>query len=291
MGRVGRRWAQRQLRPVARDGRSLRHVVAAARSRAERPGRAAGQQFDRAIALLFRRHGQRRDALHHPRRDESQPARQYFRAAQAEAHSVSGRPAARRSVGGNVRAAVADRAVGQSRDGNAVRRTCALRAGRSGASGAARRRRHHPVHLGHQRAAQGRGAEFPRISAQHRSARRRLGYYGGRPALRFSPVLVELGADLGRADHRQPRRHAGSGRKILGQPFFPASARSWRDHRRRQSDDDQYSAQQRTKRAPRQPCQNCALSPRARRRSWSKSGNGSSRNSELPWRKAAAPAR
>ena len=117
---------------------------------------------------------------------------------------------------------------------------------------AARRRRRYPVHLGHQRAAQGRGAEFPRISPQYRSARRRLGHHGGRPALRFSPVQLELGADFGRADHRQPRRDPGSGRKILGQPFFPASARSRRDHRRRQSDDDQYPAQQRTARASRQ---------------------------------------
>ena len=70
----------------------------AARPRPQRSRRAARQQLDRAIALLFRRHGQRRDALHHPRRDEPQPARQYFRAAKAEAHSVSGRLAARRSV-------------------------------------------------------------------------------------------------------------------------------------------------------------------------------------------------
>ena len=68
----------------------------------------------------------------------------------------------------------------------------------------------------------------------------------------FRPFSLELGADFRRADHRQPRRDPGSRRKILGQPFFPASARSRRDHRRRQSDDDQYSAQQRTERESRQ---------------------------------------
>ena len=69
----------------------------------------------------------------------------------------------------------------------------------------------------------------------------------------FRPFSWNSAQTLGALTHRQPRRHAGSGRKILGQPFFPASARPRRDHRRRQSDDDQYSAQQRTERASRHP--------------------------------------
>ncbi len=54
--------------------------------------------------------------------------------------------------------------LGCARAGNVVRRALALRPERAAASGARRRRRGDPVHLGHQRQAQGRHFEFSRIS-------------------------------------------------------------------------------------------------------------------------------
>ncbi len=117
--RIRGRWADHQLRPVARDHRPLRHASARARARPERPRRAAVEQFHRASALLFRRDGRRRDHLHHPCRDEPQPARQYFCAAQAEARSVSGRIATRRSAGRHRGAAPAARTLGQAGTGDA----------------------------------------------------------------------------------------------------------------------------------------------------------------------------
>ena len=77
--------------------------------------------------------------------------------------------------------------------------------------GGRRRRRGDPVHLGHQRAAQGRGAELSRAPREHRSHRRRLRHHGGRPGLRFPLVQLGLGAAPRRAGAGQPRRHSGHG--------------------------------------------------------------------------------
>ena len=69
---------------IARDHRADRCLPARPADRPERPRRAARQQFDRASAQLFRRHGLRRDDLHRPCRDEPQSARQHLRAAATE---------------------------------------------------------------------------------------------------------------------------------------------------------------------------------------------------------------
>ena len=113
--RLGRRWAHGQLRPVARADAPDRHPAARARTRPQRPRRAARQQFDRASHLLFRRDGLRRDHLHRPCRDEPQPARQHLRAAGAEARALPGRLAARRPARHGVGAAPAARPLGRAR--------------------------------------------------------------------------------------------------------------------------------------------------------------------------------
>ncbi len=64
-----------------------------------------------------------------------------------------------------------------------------------------------------------------------------------------------------------------------------------RDHRRRQSDDRSTSCSTASKARIATTCRSCASSRRARRRSCSKSGSGSSRNSASRSRKVAAPAR
>ena len=65
-----------------------------------------------------------------------------------------------------------DTFFGEARALRAVGRTHRRRAGR---------RRRDPVHLRHQREAEGRGAELSRAPLQHRSDRRRLRHHGRRP--------------------------------------------------------------------------------------------------------------
>src|SRR5438552_60820 len=90
LDRVRRRRADRELRPIARARRPCGDDIAQPRHWAERPRRAARQQLDRASRLLSRHDGLRCDHLHRARRDEPQPARRYFRAAEAEARAASG---------------------------------------------------------------------------------------------------------------------------------------------------------------------------------------------------------
>ena len=111
--------------------------------------------------------------------------------------------------------------------------------------GGAGRRCGDPVHVGHERAAQGRGAELSRALGQHRSRRRRLRHHGGRPRVRFPIVQLGLGAAPGRAGAGQPRRHPGHDGEILRQPLLPSHPRSPRHRRRRQPDHDQHPAQHR----------------------------------------------
>ena len=66
--------------------------------------------------------------------------------------------------------------------GTPVRRTRALHAER-GVHGAARRRCRDPLHIRHQRSAQGRGAEFSRALVEYRSDGRGLRHHGRRPRL------------------------------------------------------------------------------------------------------------
>ena len=148
-----------------------------------------------------------------------------------------------------------------------------------------------PVHLRHQRQAEGRGAELPRAPLQHRSDRRRLRHHGRRPALRFPLVQLGLGAAPRRAGAGQPRRHAGDGAEILRQPLLPACARASRHRRRRQPDHDQHPAQRRAGARTATTCRRCASSPRARRRSRSRNGGGSRSASAFRSRRATARAR
>ena len=247
----GRTVSYGQLRDITRR---IATVLRARGHGAQRPRRAARQQFDRASADLFRRHGLWRDDLHGSCRDEPQPARQHLRAAEAEARAVSGRPRARRSARRGLGAAPAARALGtKPASGHVLRRGRARSAERRAMRRRPGRRRGDPVHLRHQRHAQGRGAELSRASVQHRSDRRRLRHHGRRPRLRFPLLQLGLGAASRRAGAGQPRRHAGHGAEILGQPLLPACARAPRHRRRRQSDHRQHPAQQRADRASRHP--------------------------------------
>jgi hypothetical protein len=161
VGRRPRR-PQRQLWSTAGLHPPYRHGAARARVRAQRSDRAAGQQFDRASHHLFRRHGVRRDRLHRPCGDEPQPARQYLYPAGAEARALPGRPRARRSPCRRRRTAAAARPLRGVRRRYLLWRGCALCAVQRLDRRRPGRRCGDPVHLRHERAAQGRGLELPR---------------------------------------------------------------------------------------------------------------------------------
>ena len=245
------------------------------------------------LALLSGRDGRRRHHLHHPRRDEPQSARQYFRAAQAEAHPLPGRPAARRSLGGRRGAAPAARPLGPRP--SRTRCSASWRAARRASRECRRGPDDDAVILftsGTSATPKGVVLSYREFLSQHRSAGRRLRHHGGRSALRFPPVQLEFGADFwARCGRGQSRRHAGAGREIFREPVFPAPARPRRDDRHRQSDDDQHPAQQRQTARIATICRSCASSRRARRRCCSRIGSGSSRNSASRSRRAAAPAK
>ena len=107
------------------------------------------------------------------------------------------------------------------------------------------RQRCHPVHLGHQRAAQGRGAELPRASVQRRADRRRLQHDGAGPHLRFPLVQLVLGADLERGAAALPRRDLDPRAQILAQPVLRSHPAIRRDDRDRQPDHHRHPAQRR----------------------------------------------
>ena len=133
---------------------------------------------------------------------------------------------------------------------------------------------------------------FREYLLEHRSARRRLRHHGGRSALRFPPVQLGLGADFwARSTVVNRGATLVLAEKFSASRFFRASARPRRDHRRRQSDRPSTSCSTANRLRIATTCRSCASSRRARRRSCSKSGNGSSRNSAFRSRRAAAPAR
>ena len=179
----GRTLTYGQLRELTRPDRDL---SAGPGRRRQRPRCAALQQFDRASGGLFRRAGLWRDHLHGPCRDEPQPARQH--------------PAALKP-----RMVLCEDGLGLDDMLKAVSAPClplgawddrrgdsffaavnALRAERCRRRRRPGRQRRDPVHLGHQRAAEGRGAELPRASVQRRADRRRLRADGDRIASTIS---------------------------------------------------------------------------------------------------------
>ena len=121
------------------------------------------QQFDRASGHLLRRAGLWRDHLHRPCRDEQEPARQH------PAHAASRAWCCARRASGLTTSLRPHRApclpLGASDDRRGDSFFAAVQPLRSRATprpGRRRRQRGHSVHLGDQRAAEGRGAELPR---------------------------------------------------------------------------------------------------------------------------------
>ena len=108
-----------------------------------------------------------------------------------------------------------------------------------------RRQRGDPVHLRHQRAAEGRGAELSRASVQRRPDRRRLRPDRAGSHLRFPLVQLVLGADLERAAAALARRDADPRPQVLAQPVLRSHPAARRDDRDRQSDHHRHPAQRR----------------------------------------------
>ena len=240
---------------AADDGRTLTYgqlreltgriatLSAGQRRRRQRPRCAALQQFDRASGGLFRRAGLWRDHLHRPCRDEPQPARQHPARAQAAHGAVRGRARARRRPQGRIGAVPAARRLGRPARRQLLRGGERLRAERCRRRCRPGRQRRHSVYLGHQRAAEGRGAELSRASVQRRADRRRLRPDGTGSHLRFPLVQLVLGADLERGAAAVPRRDPHSRAKILAQPVLRSHQAIRRDDRDRQSDHHRPAAQ------------------------------------------------
>ena len=144
---------------------------------------------------------------------------------------------------------------------------------------------------GHQRQAERRGSEFSRISAQHRSGRRRLRHHGRRSPLRFPPFSWASAQLLGALAPVNRGATLVLAEKFSASRFFA----HLRDHgvtiatgnpttiNILLNNEDQARIAT--------TCRSYASSRRARRRCCSKNGSGSSRNSASRSRRATAPAK